>query len=263
MSERVYRILLALLIAAGWFFGLAPFLAPTQFAQATGFTGADLFVYRVAGAATFAYGVGLLIGWRASWAEMRTPFIATFVFNLSSIFACFLAIAAGKTQWIVYVILLASILFTAGTGYFIRWPPAEATAGGGPANLAQWVLALFVIGTLAALFFGVASLGPAGAFGKAVGATGADDFIYRQAGAATLGAGVGGIFVLLLQALGVRAPANHHVTGLQRPQRHCRAHPDRERRDADLGGHRAGRWAGHGRLSPGPQAQRSVGLSRR
>ena len=104
---------------------------------------------------------------------------------------------AGGAQWIVFVILLASILFTAGTGYFIARPPGQAPHGGGPPNLAQWVVGLFVIGTVAALFFGVASLVLAGAFGKAVGATGADDFIYRQAGAATMGAGIGGVFVLM------------------------------------------------------------------
>lgn len=195
--ERIYRVLLALLIVAGWFFGLAPFLAPQQFADATGFKGTDVFVYRIAGAATFAYGVGLLLGWRSSWAEMRIPLIATFVFNLCSIFACGAAIVAGGAQWIVFVILLASILFTAGTGYFIARPPGMAPAGGGPPNLAQWVMGLFAVGTVAAIFFGAASLFLAGAFGRAVGATGADEFIYRQAGSATMGAGIGGIFVLM------------------------------------------------------------------
>jgi hypothetical protein len=194
---RSYRVLLALLIVAGWFFGLAPFLAPKQFADATGFLGTDTFTYRIAGAATFAYGVGLLLGWRASWAEMRIPFIATFVFNLCSIFACIAAILGGNAQWIVFVILLASILFTAGTGYFIYRPLAGAPPGGGPPNLAQWVMGLFAVGTVAALFFGVATLVLAGAFGKAVGASGADDFIYRQAGSATMGAGIGGVFVLM------------------------------------------------------------------
>jgi hypothetical protein len=197
LAERAFRYLLALLIVAGWFFGLAPFLLPTQFATAFGFAGTDVFVYRIAGAATFAYGVGLLVGWRASWAELRIPFIATFVFNLSSIFACVAEILTGRAPLIVYVILLASILFTAGTAYYISRPPAGAPAGGGPRNLAQWVVALFVIGTLAALFFGIGSLILATAFGKALGAPGNDDFIYRQAGAATLGAGIGGIAVLM------------------------------------------------------------------
>jgi hypothetical protein len=195
---RIYRVLLALLIIAGWFFGLAPFLAPTQFAQASGFTGTDLFVYRIAGAATFAYGVGLLLGWRASWDEIRIPFVATFTFNLCSILACLAAIVAGNAQLIVYVILLASILFTLGTGWFLMAPPdLLETPGPDDGPLAQWVIALFVIGTAAALFFGIASLVLAGAFGRAVGASGADDFVYRQAGAATFGAGAGGIAVLM------------------------------------------------------------------
>lgn len=198
ISEREYRGLLALLIVAGWFFGLAPFLLPAQFATAFGFAGTDVFVYRIAGAATFGYGVGLLIGWRASWAEMRLPFLATLIFNACSIFACLAAIVAGATPWIVFVILLASILFTAGTGYFLTHPPAflGPSRPSGDHELAQWVVALYVIGVVAAVFFGLASLFPAGAFGKAVGATGADDFIYRQAGSATLGAGIAGFFVL-------------------------------------------------------------------
>jgi uncharacterized protein (DUF983 family) len=154
-SERAYRILLALLIVAGFFFGLAPFLLPETFASLTGFKGTDVFVYRIAGAATLGYGVGLAVGWRAPWAEMRIPFIATFVFNLCSIGACLAAIVAGGAPWIVFVILLAS-----------------------------------------ALFFGAASLVLAGEFGKILGAPGNDDFIYRQAGSATMGAGIGGIFVL-------------------------------------------------------------------
>jgi hypothetical protein len=208
---QLYRLLLALLVVAGWVFGLGPFLAPTQFAQATGFTGTDLFVYRIAGAATFAYGVGLLLGWRATWEEVRIPFIATFTFNLCSILACLAAIVAGGAQWLVYVILLASILFTLGTGWFLMQPPDLATVANSvaPADhpLAQWVIVLFVIGTAAALFFGVATLTLAGAFGKAVGASGADDFVYRQAGAATFGAGAGGIAVLMArQWLPTRLP---------------------------------------------------------
>lgn len=195
-SERAYRILLALLIVAGFFFGLAPFLLPETFASLTGFKGTDVFVYRIAGAATLGYGVGLAAGWRAPWAEMRIPFIATFVFNLCSIIVCLNAILTGGAQWIVYVILLASILFTAGTGYFVRRPPGGAPAGGGPNNLARWVLALFVIGVVSALFFGLASLVLAAEFGRMLGAPGNDDFIYRQAGSATTGAGIGGIFVL-------------------------------------------------------------------
>lgn len=50
---RSFTGLLVLLIAAGGFFGLAPLVFPTQFADVSGFSGQDVFMYRVAGAATF------------------------------------------------------------------------------------------------------------------------------------------------------------------------------------------------------------------
>jgi hypothetical protein len=66
-ADRLFPVLLALLIAAGAFFGLAPFLVPAQFASSFGFHGVDILMYRLAGAATFGYGVGLALGYRASW----------------------------------------------------------------------------------------------------------------------------------------------------------------------------------------------------
>ena len=61
-SNRIFRPLLWLLVIAGGFFGLASFIAPVTFADLTGFAGTDLFTYRLAGAATFAYAVGLAAG---------------------------------------------------------------------------------------------------------------------------------------------------------------------------------------------------------
>jgi len=198
-SDRILRPLQALLIAAGAFFGLAPFLAPDTFASLTGFKGTDVFVYRLAGAATFGYGVGFAAGWRASWTELRIPIAATFVFNLSSIVACFVAILDGGTQPVVYLILVASIVFTLGTGMLLRRPPTTT----GPERpdldhpMAQWLVGLFAIGVAAAAVFGLGPLILGGGFGTIVGATGNDHFVYRQAGAATLGAAVGGAMVLM------------------------------------------------------------------
>jgi hypothetical protein len=196
LRDRLFGVLLALLVAAGAFFGLAPFLAPAQFASLTGFAGQDVLMYRLAGAATFGYGLGLAAGFRASWAELRVPIAATAVFNLSSILACIIAIGTGA-QWIVVVILAASILFSAACLYYLYRPPGDRLEPVGDDHaVAPWVTALFVIGTLSALFFGVMALGPAGGFGRLLGYPGLDDFIYRQGGAATLGAGIGGILVL-------------------------------------------------------------------
>lgn len=196
--DRYFKGLLILLIAAGAFFGLAPLVFPTQFADLSGFKGQDLFMYRIAGAATFGYAVGLAAGWRAGWSALRIPIAATFVFNAASIVACLLAIFGGVAQPVVYLILAASILFTAATAYFLANPPT--LAGATPpreGGLAPWVIALFAVGTGAALFFGLAALIPAGAFGHFLGYPGMDDFVYRQGGAATLGAGVGGVMVLM------------------------------------------------------------------
>jgi hypothetical protein len=194
-ADRLFSWLLVLLIAAGASLGLASFMAPALFASASGFKGTDVFLYRLAGAATFGYAAGLAVGFRAGWTALRIPIAATFVFNLCSIGACAAAIAAG-TQPIVYGILAASILFTSATGYFLVRPPEDRWRADDP-GLAGWVNALFVIGVLAAAFFGLAPLVLGGAFGHALGYSGDDDFVYRQGGAATVGAAVGGLLVLL------------------------------------------------------------------
>ena len=198
-SNRIFRPLLWLLILAGGFFGLASFIAPATFASLTGFVGTDLFTYRLAGAATFAYAVGLAAGTQASWVELRIPIASTLAFNAASILACLVAINAGGTQPIVFVILLASVAFTAGTWQLLRQPPL-GVAGKARAELerpiADWLVVLYVVGVAAAAVFGLAPLLLGGQFGVLVGATGDDPFVYRQAGAATLGAAVGGIMVL-------------------------------------------------------------------
>ena len=211
--ERLFRWLLLVLIVAGTFFGIAPFVAPTQFATAAGFAGTDVFTYRIAGAATFGYAVGLAAGFRTGWSSLRIPIASTTVFNGASVAACLVTISSGGAPAIVYLILAASVVFTVGTAYFLARPPVwsngpSRTASGRNGELAPWVTGLFVIGTLAAAFFGLAALVGAGSFGRAVGASGADDFIYRQSGAATLGAAAGGLLVILSRRwVAARLPA--------------------------------------------------------
>ena len=198
-SRRLRDPLLVLLILAGLFFGLAPVLVPKQFGEFAGFRAQDLFLYRLAGAATLGYGVALLVGFRASWRELRILIASTAVFNGASIAACLVAIVQGGAQWLVYVILLASILFTAGTLTLLADPPigpGERAGPDGSPDVAQWIVALFAIGVLASLVFGVGPLVAGGGFGRALGFPGFDDFIYRQAGAATTGACVGGLLAL-------------------------------------------------------------------
>ena len=198
-SNRIFRPLLYLLILAGGFFGLAATIAPATFASLTGFAGTDLFTYRLAGAATFAYAIGLVAGTRASWVELRIPIASTLTFNVASIFACLVAILTGGAQPVVLLILLASVVFTAGTWQLLREPPLAA-AGKARAELerpiADWLVVLYVIGVAAAALFGLGPLLLGGQFGVLVGASGDDSFVYRQAGAAVLGAAVGGVLVL-------------------------------------------------------------------
>jgi hypothetical protein len=218
-DDWILRGLLALLIAAGAFFGLAPLLAPAEFARLTGFAGTDVFLYRLAGAASVGYAAGLAAGWRANWDEIRIPIASTFVFNAASIVACVVAILGGA-QPVVFVILAASILFTIATGYFLRRPPgsrlagaSDAAARGYGARLPAWITGLFVIGTLAALVFGLAPLVLGGQFGQLLGYSGHDDFVYRQGGAATFGAAAGGYLVLRARTwIAARIPALMAVT---------------------------------------------------
>jgi hypothetical protein len=198
-TRRLRDPLLVLLILAGLAFGLAPLLVPKQFGDVAGFRAQDLFLYRLAGAATLGYGVALLVGFRARWPELRILIASTAVFNGASIVACLVVIAQGGAQWLVYVILLASILFTAGTLALLANPPIgpdERADPDGSPDVARWIVALFAIGVAASLVFGVGPLVAGGGFGRALGFPGLDDFVYRQAGAATTGACVGGLLAL-------------------------------------------------------------------
>ena len=215
MSNRAFPWLLRLLIAVAAFFGLGPFLVPGLLASLGGYAGEDLLAYRLAGAATLGYAVGLAVGYRASWAELRVPITATAVFNLASIFGCLVSIGGGDAQPIVYVILPVSVVFSASCLYYLRQPPTDRVAPSSALDhaLAPWVIALFAFGTVSALLFGFLALIPAGSFGSLAGYPGMDDFIYRQGGAATLGVGVAGVLVLLDRRwVTARIPAAMAVT---------------------------------------------------
>ena len=138
------------------------------------------------------------------WRPDRVSWWMGLLFAVGSL--CF-AVAAIVSQWasaprpaIGVTYFVGSILFTAATGYFLARPPVtsgvHAPSGSASSDMAAWVVALFAVGTVAATVFGLAALIPAGAFGSAVGYSGTDDFVYRQGGAATLGAAVGGALVL-------------------------------------------------------------------
>jgi hypothetical protein len=198
-STRIFRPLLWLLILACGFLGLACTIAPATFASLAGFAGTDVFAYRLAGAALFAYAAGLTAGSRASWAELRIPIASTFAFGAATMLACLVSLVSGGAQLTVVLILALAIAFTAFAGRVLREPPIAA-AGKARAELerpiAPWVIGLFTVGVAAAAVFGLGPLLLGGEFGKLVGATGDDPFVYRFAGAATFGAAAGGVLVL-------------------------------------------------------------------
>lgn len=187
--------MLVLLPAAGAaFLGLLLLLAPGFMAGATGYPGNDIYIYRLAGAATIGYAVALVLGVLANdWAGLRLPIVATLVFSLASVFARIAEIADSHPQLIVYAILVVSALFAGLTGALLY---ARSDAPSLSPDIARWVVWLFSIATVLAIVFGLIPLLVPVDFGRAFGLAATDTLAYRQAGAACLGYGIMGIFML-------------------------------------------------------------------
>ncbi len=194
----VERWLIIILIAAGVVFGLLPLLIPVQFATLAGFPGNDPYVYRLAGAATFGYALGVALGLRhGTWAAVRLLMIAVLTFNLASLYACgaeiIHPITPGGTRPIVYLIFVASMAFVAITALLLYWHRHDAKMS--PDILASWIVPFIVIAAILAATFALLPLffpQINHSFGYKV----TDIFLYGQAGAATLGYAVMGIFEL-------------------------------------------------------------------
>lgn len=186
------RVLLVLPLAGGTVFGLAPLLVPGPFAALTGGSGNDPVIYRFAGAATFGYAPALALGIaQGAWRPVRLPVVAVLVFNLASLYAGALEILGGRAPLVVYLILVTSLALVAiGAGLLYRHRALGPSAPDVAAWLVYFILLLTVVAATAAL---LALFGPV-PFGKLFGYEATDVFVYRQAGAATLGYAVMGIF---------------------------------------------------------------------
>ena len=185
--------MLALPLAGGTVFGLLPFFVPAQFATFTGFTGNDPFVTRLAGAATFGYAVALFLGIRdGRWAPLRPIVVATLVFNLISLLACTIEMAADRATPVVFLIFFTDIAIN-----LITWTilVRHGATPQGSRDVAQWIVILTVLGTIAAATFGIAPQFPKIA-GPLTGYHGTDEFLFREAGAATAGYALMGIWEL-------------------------------------------------------------------
>lgn len=186
------RVLLLLPIAGGLVFGLGPLLLGGAFGAALGFPGNDSFIYRLAGAATLGYAVALILGLRQrNWAPLRLVLVATLAFNLASIYACVVQLVAGNTNIIVYLILGTSIAITGITG----WMLSRHSGGERPAaDVSVWYIRFLILGTVLSGVFGLMPLLIPVFGAQLLGFHGTEVFLMRQAGAASLGYAVMGVY---------------------------------------------------------------------
>jgi len=188
------RTLLLLPTAGGLVFGVLPLLLGGAFGAALGFPGNDSFIYRLAGAATFGYAVALIMGLRqGDWAPLRLVVIGTLTFNLASIYACIVQIIAGDANLFEYLILGTSIAITAITFWVLnRHAGVERPA----ASTSVWYTRFVILGTVLSGVFGLMPLFIPVLGAKLLGFHGTDVFLIRQAGAASLGYAVIGVYGL-------------------------------------------------------------------
>lgn len=182
---QLERILLLVPLAGGFVFGLFPFLLGGLFGQVGGFPGNDSYIYRLAGAATFGYAVGLFMGIRGGgWQPIRLVVIGTLVFNLASIFACSSYILGGGTDAIGYVILLASITISVITGWLLYSHRVDPIP---PRDISQFDTIFATLAAIASGLFAFIGLFLPVVGSQLLGFKGTDVLLIQQAGAATLG----------------------------------------------------------------------------
>lgn len=200
-SDQLSALERALLVApllGGLIFGILPLFFTAQFAAFSGLTGNDVYLYRLSGAVVLGYVPGLLLAiLQGEWTPVRLVVIATLVFNLGSLLAIAIAIATGAANSLVYLILVASLLFIAITVWMLRQhrnTPRPA------ADTAEWVKYLLLFLTAAAFGTGLLFLLAPLQVSQLFGFKGSDVFVFRQGGAATLGFAVMGVYELRSRA---------------------------------------------------------------
>ena len=199
----VFRALLGVQALATTVFGAIPLLIPGVFASATGYSGDDEVIYRLAGAATAGYLVAAVLALSdgVGWADLRIAIVATLTFTAAAVVGSAATLAAGDRHWVVFVVLAASVAFAAIAAYWLRrGEGAPADAGEPLGTVARGIVGL---ATIAAAVFGILPLLAPSAFASLVNLAGTDLWIYRMAGAACLGYAAAG--VLELRAPGYRS----------------------------------------------------------
>jgi hypothetical protein len=178
-------------------FGALLLLAPEASARAFGLVGSDIFLYRLAGAASFGYLASLAAEWRGGWPALRITIAGMPIFAVGSILAALVALIGGEGTWIAGAILIVSVVLLALELVLLRDLPGRERAGSDAGDIAPWVTYLFAFGAIAALGTSSVALLLGGAGGKLLaGYSGTDSIIYREAGAATLAAAYGAYLAL-------------------------------------------------------------------
>jgi len=188
-------------------FGIAPLLATAAYASAIGFTGKEVLLYRLGGAATFGYLTAplLAIAWRSSWQQIRIPAMATITFTLGALVASVWELATGATQVVVPLVVVAGAVFSLVAFYWLRRDEGPAVEAGRALTMPARVI--IGLATLSAGTFGLLPLLAPGLFATLFGLASGDGWVFRIAGAACLGYATGGIVSL-------RAPG-YNVVRLQ------------------------------------------------
>jgi hypothetical protein len=94
-------------------FGVLPLLIPVLGAKLLGFHGTDVYLIRLAGAASLGYGVTGALGIRSgAWHERTLGMVMALIFNGFSFVACMIGLFSGEPVLITLVIAAASLFVT-------------------------------------------------------------------------------------------------------------------------------------------------------
>jgi hypothetical protein len=178
--------------------GLALYAVPDRFAATLGLEGHDGFAYRAGGAAFVGYAVALLSGWTGDARSLRLIMPATLGATVATAVAGGIALAGGHGGTAMAAIVFGSVAVAVLVGYPVlrRGVPGPLGPTAPERDIAPWLVAFFVWGTVASALFGLGGLLLGGTFGLLTGAAGMDDPVYRLAGAATIGILVGSLLTL-------------------------------------------------------------------
>jgi len=190
-----FKALLVIQVVVAGLFGVIPFFGPQVAADAAGYTGAEPFIYRLAGAAALGYAVvAALTLARPAWFRFKIPAAATYVFNAAAVVGALITLFEEDTNFWVWFILFAAAAFVVILIFVTR--RNEGRPAPSEPMLDQPARILLTVATIAAAFFGLTPLFAAAFFADLGGFDASDLFVYRLAAAGTLGYAFGGYMSL-------------------------------------------------------------------